>query len=119
MTAIDNNSNHPNPTSDVNTRPDQQLPLPLSWEQSTTREGRVYYINHNTHKTTWNDPRMPNPEHESVPVSLNGPPLPPGWEAQRKANGQVYFINHNMKSTTWEDPRRNPEYEIAPPAPSG
>ncbi|KAJ9456334.1 E3 ubiquitin-protein ligase pub2 [Diplonema papillatum] len=32
-------------------------PLPPGWEIRTTDDGRVYFIDHNTRNTTWNDPR--------------------------------------------------------------
>jgi len=30
--------------------------LPKHWEQATTREGRVYYVNHRTKMTSWDRP---------------------------------------------------------------
>lgn len=86
ITAMDNNSNNPNPAPEVDAHTDQQLPLPRGWEQCATPEGRVYYVDHNTHITTWNDPRRTYLGNESVPVPLDGPPLPSGWEAQRNAD---------------------------------
>eukprot|EP01063_Lacrimia_lanifica_P001860 TRINITY_DN1096_c0_g1_i1.p1 TRINITY_DN1096_c0_g1~~TRINITY_DN1096_c0_g1_i1.p1 ORF type:complete len:748 (+),score=302.25 TRINITY_DN1096_c0_g1_i1:85-2328(+) len=32
-------------------------PLPTGWEIRSTDDGRVYFIDHNTRQTTWNDPR--------------------------------------------------------------
>ncbi|XP_058838372.1 transcriptional coactivator yorkie isoform X2 [Topomyia yanbarensis] len=32
--------------------------LPPGWEQARTQDGRIYYINHNTRTTTWEDPRI-------------------------------------------------------------
>ncbi|XP_069687430.1 transcriptional coactivator YAP1 isoform X2 [Periplaneta americana] len=34
-------------------------PLPEGWEQATTQEGEVYFINHQTRTTSWFDPRIP------------------------------------------------------------
>lgn len=34
-------------------------PLPEGWEQATTPEGEVYFINHQTRTTSWFDPRIP------------------------------------------------------------
>eukprot|EP00659_Diplonema_papillatum_P020840 gene20840-32140_t len=31
--------------------------LPANWEKGTTEDGRVYYIDHTTQSTTWEDPR--------------------------------------------------------------
>ncbi|CRL02510.1 CLUMA_CG015352, isoform A [Clunio marinus] len=32
--------------------------LPTGWEQAKTHEGKIYYINHNTRTTQWEDPRI-------------------------------------------------------------
>ncbi|XP_026759278.1 transcriptional coactivator YAP1-A isoform X1 [Galleria mellonella] len=37
--------------------PDELGPLPPGWEQARTPEGQVYYLNHVTKTTTWDDPR--------------------------------------------------------------
>ncbi|XP_059050882.1 WW domain-containing transcription regulator protein 1-like isoform X3 [Achroia grisella] len=37
--------------------PDELGPLPPGWEQARTPEGQVYYLNHLTKTTTWDDPR--------------------------------------------------------------
>ena len=33
-------------------------PLPEGWEQSSTPEGEIYFINHQTRTTSWFDPRI-------------------------------------------------------------
>lgn len=33
-------------------------PLPEGWEQSSTADGEVYFINHQTRTTSWFDPRI-------------------------------------------------------------
>ncbi|XP_045494901.1 transcriptional coactivator yorkie isoform X3 [Colias croceus] len=43
---------------DVGTHiPDELGPLPAGWEQARTPEGQIYYLNHITKTTTWEDPR--------------------------------------------------------------
>ncbi|XP_045774915.1 WW domain-containing transcription regulator protein 1 isoform X7 [Maniola jurtina] len=37
--------------------PDDLGPLPAGWEQARTPEGQIYYLNHVTKTTTWEDPR--------------------------------------------------------------
>lgn len=32
--------------------------LPSGWEQAKTHDGKIYYINHNTRTTQWEDPRI-------------------------------------------------------------
>lgn len=34
-----------------------ELPLPDGWDIATDFDGKVYYIDHNSKKTTWIDPR--------------------------------------------------------------
>ena len=35
-------------------------PLPSGWEMRLTHTGRVYFVDHNTKTTTWDDPRLPS-----------------------------------------------------------
>ena len=35
----------------------RELPLPSGWEESVDFDGRVFYIDHNTKRTSWLDPR--------------------------------------------------------------
>ncbi len=89
--------------------------LPGGWEQRTTPEGRVYFVDHNTRTTTWVDPRRRQiirnygnensaPVVQQQPVSQLGP-LPSGWEMRLTNTARVYFVDHNTKTTTWDDPR--------------
>ena len=43
-------------------------PLPRSWSQDVTPEGRVYFIDHNTRTTTFEDPRL-KPQYMYVSAS--------------------------------------------------
>ena len=80
-------------------RPVQQSPasvtqyhpqLPPGWEARHDRNGRLYFVEHATKSTTWNDPR----------------PLPPGWESKLDERlNRRYFVDHNTKTTSWTDPR--------------
>ncbi|KAJ1796406.1 hypothetical protein LPJ59_003769, partial [Coemansia sp. RSA 2399] len=42
-------------------------PLPSGWEMRLTAQGRVYFVDHNTKTTTWDDPRLPSNLDQSVP----------------------------------------------------
>ncbi|KAJ3639614.1 hypothetical protein Zmor_002964 [Zophobas morio] len=42
---------------DVATKVEDNTPLPTGWEQARTPEGQLYYLNHITRTTTWEDPR--------------------------------------------------------------
>ena len=37
---------------------EEELPLPEGWEERIDLDGRVYYIDHKTKQTTWDDPRI-------------------------------------------------------------
>lgn len=73
-------------------------PLPSGWELGYTSDGRPYYLDHNTRKTTWT------------------PPLPAGWE-ERDSDGRPYFVDHINKRTTWTDPRDALRLEAGASAP--
>uniref|UniRef100_A0A671XSI2 E3 ubiquitin-protein ligase n=1 Tax=Sparus aurata TaxID=8175 RepID=A0A671XSI2_SPAAU len=59
--------------------------------------GRIYFVNHNTRTTQWDDPRTQGMIKEH--------PLPPGWEMKYTAEGVRYFVDHNSRTTTFKDPR--------------
>lgn len=71
--------------------------LPKGWERRTDQSNRVYYVNHNTRTTQWEDPRTQG--------MANNAPLPPGWEMRFTNQGARYFVDHNNKTTTFQDPR--------------
>ncbi|XP_046842240.1 NEDD4-like E3 ubiquitin-protein ligase WWP2 [Xenia sp. Carnegie-2017] len=79
--------------------PDDPLgPLPHGWEKRTEQNGRVYFVNHTTRKTQWEDPRM-------MKLSIQEKSLPPGWEMRFTNEGIPYFVDHTTKTTTFNDPR--------------
>uniref|UniRef100_A0A8B9GDX3 HECT-type E3 ubiquitin transferase n=1 Tax=Amazona collaria TaxID=241587 RepID=A0A8B9GDX3_9PSIT len=66
-------------------------------EKRTDSNGRVYFVNHNTRITQWEDPRSQG--------QLNEKPLPEGWEMRFTVDGIPYFVDHNRRTTTYIDPR--------------
>ncbi|XP_062856312.1 NEDD4-like E3 ubiquitin-protein ligase WWP2 isoform X2 [Trichomycterus rosablanca] len=70
--------------------------VPQGWEKRQDN-GRVYFVNHNTRTTQWEDPRTQG--------MIQEPPLPPGWEMKYTAEGVRYFVDHNSRTTTFKDPR--------------
>ncbi|XP_036609051.1 NEDD4-like E3 ubiquitin-protein ligase WWP1 isoform X1 [Trichosurus vulpecula] len=72
-------------------------PLPPGWEKRVDSNDRVYFVNHNTKTTQWEDPRTQGLLPES--------PLPEGWEIRYTREGLKYFVDHNTKTTTFKDPR--------------
>nr|XP_033797302.1 NEDD4-like E3 ubiquitin-protein ligase WWP2 isoform X1 [Geotrypetes seraphini] len=71
-------------------------PLPPGWEKRQDN-GRIYYVNHNTRTTQWEDPRTQG--------MIQEPALPPGWEMKYTSEGVRYFVDHNTRTTTFKDPR--------------
>ncbi|KAL2129502.1 hypothetical protein VTI74DRAFT_7670 [Chaetomium olivicolor] len=52
----------------VQQQPVSQLgPLPSGWEMRLTNTARVYFVDHNTKTTTWDDPRLPSSLDQNVP----------------------------------------------------
>ena len=74
-------------------------PLPRQYERCITQQGQVYWLNHDTGKRTWDDPRF-----DQNNIQVTGP-LPDGWEEGQTASGRKYFINHRTKTTQFTDPR--------------
>lgn len=61
-----NNANGGNTT--IQQQPVSQLgPLPSGWEMRLTNTARVYFVDHNTKTTTWDDPRLPSSLDQGVP----------------------------------------------------
>lgn len=69
------------------------LPLPPNWEQRRAQDGRVYFMDHASRQTSWNDPR------------LTDPTLPQGIERRVTADGRFYYVNHMTRTTSWQRPR--------------
>ncbi|CAD6577622.1 MAG: E3 ubiquitin-protein ligase pub1 [Cyphobasidiales sp. Tagirdzhanova-0007] len=56
--------------SNLSTQPQtvsQLGPLPSGWEMRLTSTARVYFVDHNTKTTTWDDPRLPSSLEMNVP----------------------------------------------------
>ncbi|XP_071960768.1 E3 ubiquitin-protein ligase SMURF2-like isoform X2 [Antedon mediterranea] len=84
----------------------QTLDLPEGYEQRTTAQGQVYFLDTGTGLSTWHDPRLPRDlaiREEELGT------LPHGWEARRTPSSRVYFVDHNNRTTQFTDPRLNAE----------
>ncbi|XP_058446639.1 E3 ubiquitin-protein ligase Nedd-4-like isoform X2 [Malaya genurostris] len=113
-----------------------QLPssegLPPGWTMQFAANGRLFFIDHISKKTSWVDPRTG--VASSIPGALlnsnssvgggatsagaaggvGSPnarqedelgPLPEGWEERVHSDGRTFFIDHNTRATQWDDPR--------------
>ncbi|EFQ35019.1 HECT-domain-containing protein [Colletotrichum graminicola] len=57
-----------NQNGTIQQQPVSQLgPLPSGWEMRLTNTARVYFVDHNTKTTTWDDPRLPSSLDQNVP----------------------------------------------------
>ncbi|CDI97827.1 NEDD4 E3 ubiquitin protein ligase WWP1 [Echinococcus multilocularis] len=74
--------------------PETLGPLPEGFERRRDSNGRVYYVNHRTKTTQWEDPRQTTV------------PLPSGWEMRYTPEGFVFYVDHNTRTTTFKDPRQ-------------
>uniref|UniRef100_A0A672QV60 WW and C2 domain containing 1 n=1 Tax=Sinocyclocheilus grahami TaxID=75366 RepID=A0A672QV60_SINGR len=84
--------------------PRKELPLPEGWEEARDFDGKVYYIDHINHTTSWIDPR----DRYTKPLTFAdciGDELPVGWEEAYDPHIGAYYVDHNTKSTQLEDPR--------------
>ncbi|XP_014227999.1 E3 ubiquitin-protein ligase NEDD4 isoform X3 [Trichogramma pretiosum] len=52
-------------------------PLPEGWEERLHTDGRIFFIDHNTRTTQWEDPRLQNP-------NIAGPAVPYSRDYKRK-----------------------------------
>src|SRR5262245_16446409 len=67
----------------------QMTDLPPGWQALQDATGRVFFANHYTQTTQYEDPR----------------PLPPNWQAVTGPDGKTFFANHTTQTTQWDDPR--------------
>ncbi|CAD7958045.1 unnamed protein product [Amoebophrya sp. A120] len=98
------------------------IELPPNWEQRRASNGRPYFADHVSKKTTWKDPRfMPDnwdqrldpitgkvyfAYHKTRQTTFVDPRgMPPGWEMRLSSQGTEYFAHYGSKKTCWTDPR--------------
>lgn len=75
--------------------------LPLGWDQATTPEGRVYFIDHNAGVTTFDDPRVTPGLGVHIEAQVELERLPAGWEQRiSQPDARPYFINHISQTST-------------------
>ncbi|RKO89879.1 hypothetical protein BDK51DRAFT_26318 [Blyttiomyces helicus] len=84
-----------------------QRPLqpPSPWMTHTTAEGKTYYYNSSTKKTSWE-----KPEELKTPLerALAATPWKEYVSTDQAQKGKKYYYNTETKKTTWEMP---PEYK--------
>jgi E3 ubiquitin-protein ligase NEDD4 len=75
-TWVDPRSSRPSPLPSQGNVPNRRHqddlgPLPEGWEERVHTDGRIFFIDHNTRLTQWEDPRISNPQiaGQAVPYS--------------------------------------------------
>ncbi|GAA5954405.1 hypothetical protein JCM3765_004449 [Sporobolomyces pararoseus] len=64
--GVQRNNATPNPATRT-----ELGPLPEGWEMRTAPNGRAYFVDHGTRKTTWSDPRKPRNSRRSRSATTN------------------------------------------------
>ncbi|XP_048526075.1 protein kibra isoform X1 [Dendroctonus ponderosae] len=82
-----------------------EIPLPDGWDFGRDYDGKIYFIDHNSKKTTWIDPRDRYTKPQTFADCI-GNELPLGWEEAYDGQIGPYYINHVNQSTQLEDPRQ-------------
>jgi uncharacterized protein YbdZ (MbtH family) len=82
----------------------EKLPLPAGWTVQTAPNGRVFFMDLNSKRTTWLHPISGRPSPPSHTFSQTDP-LPAGWTTGTYSQGKMYFFNHKSKEKTSIDPR--------------
>jgi len=94
-TWVDPRTGRPSPLPSVNNVPNRQRheddlgPLPEGWEERVHTDGRIFFIDHNTRQTQWEDPRISNP-------TVAGPAIPYNRDYKRKYE----FLKSQLKKPT-------------------
>ncbi|XP_063052708.1 WW domain-containing oxidoreductase [Engraulis encrasicolus] len=78
---------------------DSEDELPPGWEERSTKDGWVYYANHEEMKTQWEHPKTGKKKRCAGE-------LPYGWEQETDDKGQIFYVDHINKRTTYFDPRQ-------------
>ena len=79
-------------------------PLPFGWASHANDDGRTYYYNALTRKTTWIFPKGVAIAGSALLASDGAAVLPPGWEAHVSDDGLTYFHHPLTRKTTWTLP---------------
>ncbi|XP_059510667.1 pleckstrin homology domain-containing family A member 5 isoform X6 [Stegostoma tigrinum] len=77
------------------------LRLPSFWSHGVTRDGRIFFIDEEAHRTTWLHPAT---GEAVISGHRKTPDLPTGWEEGYTFEGARYYINHNEWKVTCKHP---------------
>lgn len=77
---------------------DSEDELPPGWEERSTFDGYVYYVDHSVQHTQWQHPRTG--KRKRVPETL-----PLGWRREVDEEGKVLYVEESTGRTSMADPR--------------
>ena len=79
-------------------KPVQGVPIGQNWKRYVTEDGKPYYHNEATQKTTWYHPLAP--EH----TTARGVPVGQIWKQYATEDGRPYYHNETTGVSTWINP---------------
>ena len=82
----------------------RRLGMPPGWECVRTWDGRLYYVDHNTHTV-----------HDAS-AHISWPMLPRGWDQMWTWDGRLFYVDHNTHMS-YEAIPEQPTPPLAPPRP--
>ncbi|KAI5639899.1 short chain dehydrogenase domain-containing protein [Phthorimaea operculella] len=77
---------------------DSEDELPPGWEEKSTEDGNVYFVNTCSKKIQWTHPRTGR--KKVIPQEF-----PFGWSKTTDEEGKTMYVNKNTGSSTYVDPR--------------
>lgn len=77
---------------------DSEDETPSGWEEKSTQDGNVYFVNSYTKETQWTHPRTGR--KKVIPKDL-----PFGWSKTADDEGKTVFVQHETGNKTYTDPR--------------
>jgi protein yorkie len=100
VSANNSNNNNVNNNNNININAQNIGALPEGWEQSTSPEGDIYFINHIERTTSWFDPRLPiNAQQASKTHSNVTSPPPPFSATVTSVPPSLVVALQNMKTS--------------------
>ena len=90
--------------SDLGDGTSRDKPLPHGWEMRKSKDGRKYYVDHNTKTTTWDHPLSARTSESSGSAVALTNGLPAGWESREDSDGKTYYVDHTTRTTSWVRP---------------
>ncbi|XP_076321261.1 protein kibra-like isoform X2 [Tachypleus tridentatus] len=81
------------------------IPLPDGWDIGRDYDGKIYFIDHINHQTTWIDPRDRCAKPQTF-ADCSGDELPYGWEQCYDPTVGYYYVDHITQTNQLEDPRQ-------------